>query len=103
MAIVAECDAGGQDYVFSQIDGRGHTIAAFGGMCGGVCMSYYAIDALFGDDPTEAFVVNTGPSVNPPEQLADGTIKAVLDVCMSPHAELVRIEIVKNPITVPLV
>jgi hypothetical protein len=103
MAIVAECDAGGQDYVFSQIDGRGHTIAAFGGMCGGVCMSYYSIDALFGDDPTEAFEVNTSPSVNPPDQLADGIIKAVLGVRMSPHAELVRIEIVKQPITVPLV
>jgi hypothetical protein len=89
--------------VFAQLDGRGHTIAAFGGRMGAVCLTYYTVDALFGDDPSEAYIVNVGPDVNPPEQLADGILRAVLSVRMSPHAELVRIEIVKNPITVPLV
>jgi hypothetical protein len=103
MAIVADCEAEGQSYVFSQLDGRGHTIAAFNGACAGVLGGYYDVDALFGNDVTEAFVVNTGPSVNTPESMADGRIRAVLSVRMSPHAELVEIQIVKEPITVSLV
>jgi hypothetical protein len=103
MAITADCNREGQSDVFAQVDGRGHTIAAFGGRMGAVCLTYFSVDALYGDDPSEAYVVNVGPDVNPPEQLADGIMRAVLSVRMSPHAELVRIEIVKNPITVPLV
>jgi hypothetical protein len=103
MAMVADCDKAGQSSVFAQLDGRGHTLAAYGGAMGAVCLSYFQVDALYGDDATEAFVVNVGPAVNPPEQLADGVMRAVLSVRMSPHAELVKIEIVKNPITVPLV
>lgn len=103
MAIVADCDAEGQSDVFAQLDGRGHTIAAFGGRMGAVCLDYFNVDALYGDDPTEAYVVNVGPDVNPPDQLEDGILHAVLSVRMSPHAELVRIEIVKYPITTTLV
>lgn len=103
MAIVADSEAVAQDYVFAQLDGRGHTIAAFGGALAGVLMDYYAVDALYGDDVTEAFQVNVGPSVNTPENLADGILSAVLEVRMSPHAELVRIDIVKQSITVALV
>jgi hypothetical protein len=103
MAIVADCDKAGQSSVFAQIDGHGHTVSAFGGAMGGVCLSYFNVDALFGADASEAYVVNTDESVNPPEQLADGVIRAALSVKMSPHAELVLIMIVKNPITVPLV
>lgn len=103
MAIVAMCAAGGQDYVFSQIDGRGRLLAAFAGMCTGVCLNFYNKDALFGDTAADAFIVNAGPNVNPPDQLAQRIIKSVLQVKMSPHAELVRIEIVKQAITVTLV
>ena len=103
MAIVADCDAEGQSDVFAQLDGRGHTIAAFGGRMGAVCLTYYDVDALYGDDPSEAYVVNVGPDANPPDQLEDGILHAILSVRMSPHAELVRIEIVKYPITTTLV
>jgi hypothetical protein len=103
MAITADCNREGQSDVFAQLDGRGHTIAAYGGRMGAVCLTYFTVDALFGDDPSEAYIVNVGPDVNPPEQLQEGILRAVLSVRMSPHAELVRIEIVKNPITVPLV
>jgi hypothetical protein len=102
MAITAQGEAIGQEYVFSQLDGRGHTIAAFGGELAGMLVGYYDADALFGDDVTDAFVVNVGPAVNPIEQLGQGILAAVLDVKMSPHAELVRIYIVKEAITVSL-
>ena len=103
MAIVAEGDATGEDFVFSQLDGRGLDIAAFGGALAGDLIRFYNAGALFGADPTEAFVVNVGPAVNTLPKLADGILSAVVSVRMSPHAELVQIQIVKQPITVSLV
>jgi hypothetical protein len=104
MSIVAQSEAVGEGYVFGQIDGRQHLLAAFGGGLAGFLTEMYNEDELFGTDVTDAFNVNTtGLSVNPPAQLADGVIKAVIQVRMSPHAELVQIEIVKVPITQSLV
>jgi hypothetical protein len=102
MAIVAKAEAVGELVVFSQIDGRGHTLAKFNGLLAAMLKELYDDGALYGDEPTEAFAVNTGPAVNPPEQLAEGVMRAVLSVRMAPHAELVDIEIVKVPITVAL-
>ena len=103
MAIKARAKQKGQEWVFAQLDGRGHTISAFGGSLTGVLMDYYNMDALFGDDPTQAFAVNVGPSVNTIEKLADGILSAVMETRMSPHAELVQIVTVKVPVTVALV
>lgn len=102
MAIVAQSERVGQSKVFAQLDGRGHTIAAYNGALAGVLLDFYNRDALFGDTAVDAFEVNTGPQVNTIENIADGILSAVLDVCMSPHAELVRIYIVKSPIAVAL-
>jgi hypothetical protein len=103
MAIKARAKARGQTFVFSQLDGRNHTIAAFGGAMTSILIDYFNRDALFGDDPTEAFSVNTGPAVNTVAKLNDGILSAALQVRMSPHAELVQIVMVKIPITVALV
>jgi phage tail sheath protein FI len=103
MAIVADGEATGEDFVFSQLDGRGLDIAAFGGALAGDLIRFYNAGALYGEDPTEAFVVNVGPAVNTLPKLADGILSAVVSVRMSPHAELVQIQIVKQPITVSLV
>jgi hypothetical protein len=103
MALTAESEAVGEDFVFSQIDGRGLNIAAFNGALAAVCKEFYDDGALYGDDVTEAFVVNTGPAVNTPDTIADGRLRAVLSVRMSPHAELVQIPIVKYPVTQALV
>jgi hypothetical protein len=102
MAIVAQSEAIGEQFVFSQIDGRGHTIARFNGALAGMLKTFFDIDALFGDTPADAFEVNTGSAVNTTDTIADGVLKAVLSVRMSPHAELVQIYIVKYPITVAL-
>ena len=103
MAIKARSRAKGQDWLFSQLDGRGHTISAFGGVLTGVLMDFYDRDALFGDDPTQAFAVNVGPQVNTVDKIADGILSAVMPCRMSPHAELVQIVTVKVPVTVALV
>ena len=107
MAIVAKSEEVGQDFVFSQVDGRGLTIASFNGSLAAMLKDFLDDGALYmqpgSNDPTTAFVVNTGPAVNTPDSLSDGRLRAVLSVRMSPHAELVQIEIVKYPITVSLV
>lgn len=103
MAIKARSRAKGQDWVFSQLDGRGHTISAFGGVLTGVLKDLYDIDALFGDDPTQAFAVNVSPQVNTIDKISDGILSAVMETRMSPHAELVQIVTVKIPVTVALV
>jgi len=102
MAIVAKSGAVGEEIIFSQLDGRGHTIAKFNGMLAGMLKELYDEGALYGDEPTDAYQVNTGPAVNTPASLAEGNLKAVLSVRMSPHGELISIEIVKVPITVAL-
>jgi len=102
MAIVAKSEEVGEEIIFSQLDGKGHTIAKFNGMLAGMLKGLYDDGALYGDEPAEAFTVNTGPAVNTPATLAEGTLKAVLAVRMSPHGELIYIEIVKVPITVAL-
>lgn len=95
MAITAQAEAIGERYVFSQLDGRGRTLSRFGGELSAMLATYYDAGALYGETAAEAFNVDVGGSVNTPETIANGELHAVLEVRMSPFAELVRIEIVK--------
>lgn len=95
MDIVSGAEAIGENYVFSQIDGRGHTISSFGGDLRAMLVPMYEAGALFGNTADEAFDVNVGGAVNTPETIAAGELHAVIQVRMSPFAELVVIEIVK--------
>jgi len=95
MAIEADAGAVAETYVFSQLDGRGHTIADFGNDLRAVLAPYYDSGALYGSTPEEAFQVNVGPAVNTPATIANGELHAVLMVRMSPFAEYVVIEIAK--------
>lgn len=99
MEIVNDAYILGEEFVFDQIDGQGHTIAAYGGALTAMLAGYYNRGALFGATPDEAFQVNVGDSVNTIETLANRELRAVLEVRMSPFAEMVVIEIVKTPIT----
>ena len=107
MALDAEADAVGQDFVFSQLDGRQLTLSAFAGDLQGMLLAHVGTGGLYtepgsNDDPTTAYTVNVGPAVNTPALIADGILSAAISVRMSPHAELVHIGIVKVPITVTL-
>lgn len=99
MSIKAQAGVIGDQFIFRQIDGKGHTIAAFGGALDGMLNRYYQQGALFGDPdddrPQTAYFVDVGSATNTEESLADGVLKAVLQVRMSPFAEVVRIEISK--------
>jgi phage tail sheath protein FI len=95
MAIVAQAEVVGERFVFRPIDGRGRTIAEFGGDLRAMLVPFYEQAALYGASAEDAFQVNVGSAVNTPETIANGELHAVLMVKMSPYAEWVEIEIVK--------
>ena len=99
MALVAESEAVGENYVFAQIDGKRQKIAEFGAQLTGMLNDYYTAGALYGNEPADAYQVDVGPAVNTEETIALGELHAVLRVRMSPFAELVVIEIIKTPTT----
>jgi phage tail sheath protein FI len=95
MGIVAKAEAIGENYVFTQLDGRRRTISQFGGELRAMLVPYYEAGALYGETADEAFYVDVGSSINTEETIANGELHAVIEVRMSPFAELVVIEIVK--------
>jgi hypothetical protein len=95
MAIVAQATAIAERYVFSQIDGRKRMIGDFGGELAAMLVPFYEAGALYGATADDAFRVNVGSQVNTPATIANGELHAVIEVRMSPFAELVVIEIVK--------
>lgn len=99
MSLSARCEAVGEGYVFKSIDGAGHLQADYAADLGAVCQADYAAGIIFGASATDAYNVDTGPSVNTPETIADGELRAVVAVRPSPFAELVSILIVNTPIT----
>jgi phage tail sheath protein FI len=99
MSIVSDASDISELYVFSVLDGTGHTIAAFGGALAGAVLAYYTSGLLYGSSPTDAFNVDVGPTVNTPASLANNELRAEISVRCSPDAELVTITIVNVPIT----
>ena len=95
MAIIAKAEAIGENYVFSQLDGRRLTISQFGGELRAMLAPYWEQGALYGETSEDAFYVDVGSQVNTEETIANGELHAVIEVRMSPFAEMVVIEIVK--------
>lgn len=93
MAIAARANAIAETYVFAQLDSI--TVNRFGGDLGTMLTSFFLRGALFGSTPDEAFSVDVGPTVNPPEALARGELRAVIAVKRSAMAERVIVEVVK--------
>lgn len=100
MAISAQLEVVGENFVFDEIDGQnGETIGNFHSALVGVLLDYYNSGQLFGDTADRAFSVDTGPSVNTLISIAANELHAVCAIKMSPMAELVAIEIVKTRVT----
>lgn len=96
MEIRAKARQKGEAFQFEEIDGQGKTISDFNGVLAGMLLNDYHIPgSLYGRTPAEAFKVDTGPQVNTEETIAEGKLKAVLSVKISPHAERTEIEVVK--------
>jgi hypothetical protein len=97
--ISAELNAIGENYVFNQIDGQnGATINLFSASLNGAMLAHYNAGDLFGDSADQAFNVNTGPTVNTLQTLANNELHAIVTLKMSPFAEYVVIQIVKRQV-----
>lgn len=96
MAISGELEAVGENFVFDEIDGQnGETIGNFHSALAGVLLNHYNKGELFGDTADLAFSVDTGPSVNTLDRIANNELHAVCAMKMSPMAEWIQTEIVK--------
>lgn len=97
MAIQAQADELAEPFVFSQITKA--KISEYNGVLTGMLLDWYNKGALYGDAPEDAFVVDTGPTVNTDENIAARRLSAVIGMRMSEFAEVVYIEFVKIPVT----
>lgn len=99
MEITAKLQVVADRYVFSQIDGRGLTIGDFAADLAAELIPYYNAGSLYGATPADAFNVDVGAQINPPDQLALGQLSAQANVRLSPFAERVSIFITKRSVT----
>jgi phage tail sheath protein FI len=100
--IAARAGAVADTFVFSQLDGRGLTIAEFGGQLRAICAEEYDRGALYGETFEDAAEVDVGAGVNTTATIAAGELHAVISVRVSPFAERVEIEIARSAVSVSL-
>lgn len=99
MAFAADAALVGESHMFDQVDGAGVTLGAFRGDLIAAANDLYNVGALYGDTPTEAFLVDAGPTLNTPTTLQNGEMHAQVALRTSPTARRVLIDVVKVPIT----
>lgn len=102
MTLVSRCNAVAEQYAFRSIDGQRKLLKAFQADIMAVCQDLYLTDTLYGQTPEEAYQVFVGDDLNTDESLDKGEILAVVQCRFSPFAELVSIEIVKQPTALAL-
>lgn len=102
VSLVARLEAIAQGYVFRSIDGKGLLFGELNGALAGECLRDYQAGALYGEQPDEAFRVDTGETVNTAQTIADGEIKANVYARFSPFGEQVLLSIVKVPVSSPV-
>lgn len=99
VSLTARLSAAAFRFPFRTIDGRGHLLGEFAGEMTGICLEDWQAGALFGTTPEEAFRVNVGAPINTPETAAAGEINAEVHGRFSQFAELVRLALIKVPVT----
>jgi hypothetical protein len=96
-AIRAQGNEIAEQFMFSELDGRGHTLAAFKSALNGIVLPYWQDDSLFGATPAEAF--NVDLSGNTATSMQAGNLTATLSLRMSSAARYVSLVIAKVAIT----
>lgn len=99
MALIAQSQILGQQFMFSQIDGQGMDQAAFANALQGMLQGYYTAGALYGATAAQAYSVDTGSDINTPTTIAQGDLNAALTVSFSYFAQSVNININVKPIS----
>lgn len=98
LAMAAEFDNSAEEFVHRQIDGQRRLFTKLEVALGGICLDFFGLGALYGDQPEDAFSIDTGPSVNTVDTIANGEVHALVRVRVSPPGEWVQIEIQKTPL-----
>jgi len=98
LAMCHEFDMIAEEFVHRQIDGARRLFTRLEVALGGVCLDYFNLGALYGEEPEDAFSIDT-VSVNTDETIARGEVHAIVRVRVSPPGEWVVIELQKTPIT----
>jgi hypothetical protein len=88
-----------ENFVFSKLDGQGHTIKRWQAALTAPLMGFWENDDLYGSTPQEAFSVGVGPDVNTDATFAAGQLYAKIGLRTSSMAEQVYIMIAKVPVT----
>lgn len=99
MWLRAQAAQRGENYVFKNIDAKGHLAGALKTDLDAVCLALYQADGLYGETPEEAFATNVGAQVNTVGQIAQGYLHAQVQAVFSLHAKAVYIDLVTIPIT----
>lgn len=98
LAMAHEFDNAAEEFVHRQIDGNRRLFTRLEVALGGICLEWFGQGALYGDEPEDAFSIDT-LSVNTPETIARGEVHAIVRLRTSPPGEWIVIEIQKTPIT----
>lgn len=99
MALVSQSQFVTAPFFASQADGQGSTATRLNQALSAMFGAFYDQGALYGQNKTDAFTVNTGPSVNTALSLSQGTLAAQCSAEMSPGIQLVLTYINAVPIT----
>jgi hypothetical protein len=99
MALVADAQAIGEQYLFDTLDGRQLTLTAFQGALQGLIAQHWRNNALFGAAATDAGSVAVSAPVNTAATMAAGQLNAAMQVRISPFAQLVTVTITAVAVT----
>jgi hypothetical protein len=99
MWIGARAKATGENYMFKPIDGQGRLARSLQTDLEVILLDLWAVNGLFGLEPSEAFNVEVGASVNTEDTIAQGELYAVCEARLTIHAKRVLIDLVHVPIT----
>jgi hypothetical protein len=99
MYIEAQAKALGEPFAFRPLDALNHTAMQLRGSLEGMLLGLYAVDALYGLTPQEAFAVEVGASVNTEATVVAGELHAVCEVRFTKYAQAVIIDLVTVPLS----
>lgn len=88
-----------ENFVFSVMDGAGHNLAKYKSAIRGVVLPFWRDNDLFGNAPSEAFNIDTGPAYNTATSIANGELHGRLGLRFSPFAEMVEVDVAKYSVT----
>lgn len=89
-----------ENYAFIEIDGQnGTAVNGLHDALSGIMKTHFDAGELFGDTADQAYLVDTGPSVNTPTTIQNLELHAIVTYKAASMAEWVQINVVKKQLT----